>query len=52
MNNLETKGFKELSCEELKEVQGGMKWWQALLGFAASLAIGFIFSGGDMTFDI
>lgn len=51
MRNLEVKGFRELSQEEMKEVQGGMKWWQALLGFVACLALGFVASGGDMTFD-
>ncbi len=27
MNNLNAKGFKELSCDELKEIQGGGTWF-------------------------
>jgi bacteriocin-like protein len=42
MKNFETNGFKELTCEELKEIQGGMTFWQALLGFGISLGIGLL----------
>lgn len=37
MKNLNTNGFKELSMEELKEVQGGMSFWHALEGFIGGL---------------
>nr|WP_320022535.1 bacteriocin [uncultured Draconibacterium sp.] len=43
-------GAEEMSKEELMEVEGGMKFWKALLGFAISLAIGLIATGGDGTF--
>jgi hypothetical protein len=30
MKDFEGNNFRELTCDELKEVQGGMKWWLAL----------------------
>lgn len=37
MKNLDTMKFKELSKDELMEVQGGMSFWHALLGFCSGL---------------
>jgi hypothetical protein len=47
MKNLEEFGVQEMKQEELVKVEGGMKFWKALLGFAISLAIGLIATGGD-----
>ncbi len=45
MKELEDANIQELSKEELMQVQGGMKFWKALLGFALSALIGlFIYS--------
>jgi bacteriocin-like protein len=38
--DLKMPGVEELSKEELMKVEGGMRFWYALFGFALSLAIG------------
>lgn len=51
MKELEKNGFKELSMEELKEIQGGLKWWQIALGILIGCVAASLGSGGDMVFD-
>ncbi len=42
MKNLETKGFKELTCKELKEVEGGRWSWLGaiIIGAIAGICLG------------
>jgi hypothetical protein len=44
MKNLDLNnyGVQELSVQEAMKVEGGMKFWKALLGFALGALAGFI----------
>ena len=42
MEELEMSNVQEMTKEELMQVQGGMKFWKALLGFAVSALVGFL----------